>query len=289
MAKTTKKRGLGKGLEALIPQINIVEEEVTGDIVKDIPINKIYPNPHQPRKDFKKEAIESLAQSIKNHGLIQPIIVTEQQDGYMIIAGERRWRASKSIEVKEVSCIVRQHSEQQLIEIALIENIQREDLNVIEEGEAYKYLIDRYKVTQDQLAEAMGKSRPYIANILRLLQLHSDIIDMIKEGRITGGHGRALLSISNPQEQYQIALKVESEKLSVRQVEELVKSLNNSNKKEKTEKKKEFFIIEIEENLKSLFGTKVNITKGRKKGKIEIEYYNEGDLERILSLLEKNH
>ncbi|SDL15258.1 ParB/RepB/Spo0J family partition protein [Natronincola ferrireducens] len=295
MAKPNKKKGLGKGLQALIPQINalefeIVEEAVKEDRIKNISINKIYPNPQQPRKDFNKATIEELAASIKTHGLIQPIVVIEKEEGFMIIAGERRWRAGKEAELKELPCIIRKDNEQQLMEIALIENLQREDLNIIEEAKAYKYLIDTYSITQDQLGEAIGKSRPYIANILRLLQLDSRIIDMIREGQITAGHARALLSIHNLQEQYQLALKIEREQLNVRQVEEMVRNLLNPKKKPKEQKRtKDAIIIDIEENLKRRFGTKVNIMKGRKKGKIEIEYYNDGDLERILSLLEETN
>jgi len=183
-----------------------------------------------------------------------------------------------------------QHDERQLMEIALIENIQREDLNVIEEAKAYKYFIDTYNITQEELSEAIGKSRPYISNILRLLNLDEKIIEMIKDGKITAGHGRALLGIKDLEKQYEIAQKIESEKLSVRQVEQLVKNLANTKKeeKEKKEKTKDILIIEIEENLKRYFGTKVNIIEGRKKGKIEIEYYNDGDLDRILNLLEEN-
>lgn len=293
MTKAVKKKGLGRGLQALIPQLSgveIVEEIVKEDSIKNININKIFPNENQPRKDFNKEALEELAESIKAHGLIQPIVVLEKEEGYMIIAGERRWRAARNAGLKELPCIVKKHNEQQLMEIALIENIQREDLNIMEEAKAYKYIIDTYKVTQDQLGEALGKSRPYIANILRLLQLDNRVIDMIKEGKISAGHGRALLSIDSGDKQFEIAKRIEEEHLNVRQVEELMRNLSNPNKKEKDKKKeKDFMLVKFEEDLKRFFGTKVNITKGRKKGKIEIEYYNEGDLERILSLFETSN
>ncbi|AOY75404.1 ParB/RepB/Spo0J family partition protein [Clostridium formicaceticum] len=292
MTKPVKRKGLGKGLQALIPQINttnIVEEALQEDRVQIVDINSIYPNENQPRKQFHQEALQELAESIEKYGLIQPIVVTEKEKGFMIIAGERRWRATRIAGLKEIPCIIKKYTEQQLMEVAIIENIQREDLNIIDEGRAYKYLIDRYQVTQDQLAEAVGKSRPYIANILRLLQLDPRIIDMIKEGKLTGGHGRALLSIQDLEKQYEVALKVEKEDFNVRQVEELVRNMTESSKKSKEiTKKKDFQIFEIEENLKNFFGTKVTITNGKKKGKIEIEYYNEGDLERILSLLEAN-
>lgn len=290
MAKT-KKRGLGKGLEALIPDmisLNIVEEKINDEKIQILSIDKIYPNPNQPRKNFDEGSMEELANSIKAYGIIQPIIVTEDAKGYMIIAGERRWRAAKTIELKEVPCIVKHYNEKQLLEVSLIENLQRQDLNVIEEAKAYEYLINQYKITQEQLSEALGKSRSYLANILRLLRLDKRVIDFIIEGKISGGHGRTILSIESNDNQYELAQKIISEGLSVRQVEELVKELNNTRKidnKIDKNKTKDVFLVEIEENLKSLFGTKVNIIKGAKKGKIEIEYYNEDDLERIISLL----
>ncbi len=290
MAKP-RKRGLGKGLEALIPDmvsLNIVEEKVTDEKVQMLPVEKIYPNPNQPRKTFREDSINELASSIKAHGIIQPIIVIEDKQGYMIIAGERRVRAAKSIGLKEVPCIIKHYNQKQLLEIALIENLQRQDLNVIEEAMAYEYLINQYKVTQEELSEALGKSRSYISNILRLLRLDKRVIDLIIDGKISGGHGRTILGIESKDNQYELAKKIISEELSVRQVEKLVKELNNKNdenKKKTKDKPKDIFLIAIEENLKSLFGTKVNIINGAKKGKIEIEYYNEDDLERILSLL----
>lgn len=292
MAKP-RKRGLGKGLEALIPDmvsLNIVEEKVNEERVQMIPIEKIYSNPNQPRKTFDPIGIEELANSIKVNGIIQPIIVSEDAKGYMIIAGERRWRASRSINLKEVPCIVKHYSEKQLLVVSLIENLQRKDLNVIEEARAYQYLIDQYHITQEQLSEAIGKSRSYLANILRLLRLDQRVIDLIIDGKISAGHGRTILAIESKDNQYELAQKIISEGLSVRQVEELVKELNNgakreNKKRENKTKTKDIFLVEIEENLKSLFGTKVNIIKGAKKGKIEIEYYNEEDLERIIGLL----
>jgi len=292
MAKA-KKRGLGKGLEALIPDmigLSIMEENVHGERIQTIDIDKIHPNPDQPRKNFDKESIEELSNSIKAHGIIQPIIAVGDSEGYMIIAGERRWRAAKNIDLKEVPCIIKYYEGKQLLEISLIENLQRKDLNVIEEARAYRYLINKYNVTQEQLSEALGKSRSYIANILRLLKLDERVIDYIIEEKISGGHGRAILSIEPNENQYKLAQKIISENLSVRQVEQLVKNLTNPVEKDKQQAKskpKDAFLIEIEKNLKSLLGTKVNITKGAKKGKIEIEYYNEEDLERIINLLSR--
>ena len=284
-----KKRGLGKGLEALIPEIVTfnVEEDVN-EKIQNIKINKVYPNPNQPRKEFDDESIKELAHSIKLHGFIQPIVVNSRDNGYMIIAGERRWRAAMELRLTEVPCVIRKYNENQIMEIALIENLQREDLNVIEEAIAYKHIIDKYNVTQEQLSEALGKSRPYIANTLRLLQLDKRIIEMVKEGKLTGGHGRALLRISESQKQFEVALKVVEEKLNVRQVEELVAMLLIPQvKNEKKPKIKDIIIVDIEEGLKKLFGTKVTIINGNKKGKIEIEYYSEEDMERILEMFEK--
>ena len=288
-----KKRGLGKGLEALIPDmvgLDIIEESVHGEKVQIIDIDKIHPNPDQPRKNFDKDSIEELSISIEKHGIIQPIIVVKDSEGYMIIAGERRWRAAKNIDLKEIPCIIKHYEGKQLLEISLIENLQRKDLNVIEEAKAYRYLIDRYGVTQEQLSRALGKSRSYIANILRLLRLDERVIDYIIEDKMSGGHGRAILSIEPDENQYKLSQKIISESLSVRQVEQLVKSLTNpveKNEQRAKSKPKDTFLIEIEKNLKSLLGTKVSITKGAKKGKIEIEYYNEEDLERIINLLSR--
>ena len=292
MTKPARKKALGKGLQALIPQLNTIEvyeEEVKEDRIRNIDINKIFPNKQQPRKDFNKESLQELSESIKTHGLIQPIVVAEEKEGFIIVAGERRWRAARAANLKEIPCIVKKYKQQNLMEIALIENIQREDLNIVEEASAYKYIIDTYQVTQEQLGVAIGKSRSYIANILRLLQLDNRVIEMIKEGKISAGHGRALLSINSDDKQYEMAKRIVEKQLNVRQVEELMRNLLNSKKKEKKKKEKDFMITKFEEDLKSYFGTKVNITRGRKKGKIEIEYYNDGDLERILALLHTNN
>ena len=290
MTRSNKKRGLGRGLQALIPELktmDLIEEVEDEEKIKKISINKIYPNKHQPRKNFNEETLKELADSIKIYGLIQPIVVTEREDGFMIISGERRWRAARIAELKEIPAIVTDYDERQLMEIALIENIQRDDLNAIEEANAYKYLMDTYKVKQEEIAEAVGKSRPYITNILRLLQLDNRIIEMIKNEEITPGHGKALLGIDDHNIQHELALKIINDKLSVRQIEELVRNLNKPIKKDKKEKPKDIFLLEIEENLKRFFGTKVNIVKGKKKGKIEIEYYNDEDLDRIVNLLEE--
>lgn len=291
MAKV-KKRGLGKGLEALIPDLislDTIEESSHENRIQMLETDKIYPNPNQPRKYFDEDGIVDLSNSIKVHGIIQPIIVAKDGGRYIIIAGERRWRAAKHIDLEEVPCIVKNYTGKQLLEVALIENLQRRDLNPIEEAQAYRYLINQYKVTQEGLSEALGKSRSYIANILRLLKLDKRVIDLIVKGQISAGHGRAIISIEPGENQYKLAEKIIDEGLSVRQVEQLVKELTNPIKspphRQNKYKAKDVFIIEIEESLKSLLGTKVSIVKGAKKGKIEIEYYNDEDLERILGLL----
>ncbi|SCY62708.1 ParB/RepB/Spo0J family partition protein [Alkaliphilus peptidifermentans] len=286
-----KKRGLGKGLEALIPEMKTftIEEELKQEEkILLININKIYPNIHQPRKDFDIDSINELAESIKAHGIIQPIIVTKRDDGYMIIAGERRWRAAKSIQLTEMPCIVREYEEGQLVKVALIENIQRQDLNSIEEAFAYKQIIDEYSVTQEKLADALGKSRPYIANTLRLLQLDERIIDMIKKGVLSSGHGRTLLRIENKDKQFILANRILTEGLNVRKTEELVAKESTPVKIKRKKEKKNYILTDIEDNLKNFFGTKVSILQGKKKGKIEIEYYNDDDLQRILDLLNKS-
>ncbi|MBM7615580.1 ParB/RepB/Spo0J family partition protein [Alkaliphilus hydrothermalis] len=285
-----KKRGLGKGLEALIPQTNTVhieEDSIVEGKVHNININKVYPNVNQPRKDFQQEQILELAQSIKNHGFIQPIIVMKEEKGYMIIAGERRWRAAKELQLQEIPCIVKQYEDHRILEIALVENLQREDLNVIEEALAYQQILKDYSITQEQLSEAIGKSRPYIANSIRLLNLDERVIEMIRLGQISSGHGRVLLRLDNLENQYKVAQQILEHQLNVRQLEELIEPKNTSNKKEKTSKSKDYILLEIEDSLKKRFGTKVTINKGPKKGKIEIEYYNEDDLERIVELLER--
>lgn len=286
---SAKKRGLGKGLEALIPEIvtyNVADE--ASEKIQSISINLVYPNPNQPRREFDQATISELAQSIRLHGFIQPIVVSKQERGYMIIAGERRWRAAMELKLAEIPCVVRKYDESKVIEIALIENLQREDLNVIDEAMAYKHIIDEYHTTQEQLSEALGKSRPYISNTLRLLQLDKGVIDLIREGRLSSGHARPLLRLADHKKQYELALKIIENRLSVRQVEELIAGLLTPKEVvEVKEKKKDVIIADIEESLKKLFGTKVTITNGNNKGKILIEYYSAEDMERILELFEK--
>ncbi|WFD10278.1 ParB/RepB/Spo0J family partition protein [Tepidibacter hydrothermalis] len=273
------KNRLGKGLSALIPNNNTVSSDKE---IVNLKINQIYPNKEQPRKIFDQEKLSVLSESIKNYGILQPIVVKKEEDGYMIIAGERRFRAAKIANLKEMPAVVKDLPIKDIMEIALIENLQREDLNAIEEAIAYKSLIENYKVTQEEISEAVGKSRPHITNTLRLLNLDDRVINLVEEGQITPGHGKALLRIENKNIQYEIALRIIKERLSVREVETISK--NMTDKKEIKNKKvnKDPFIVNIEDKLRDVFGTKVNILKGKKKGKIEIEYYSDEELEGIL-------
>ncbi|MFD2368932.1 ParB/RepB/Spo0J family partition protein [Brevibacillus sp. GCM10020057] len=276
-------RGLGKGLNALITS-NLIEE---GEQVKEVSISEIRPNPYQPRKEFEQSAIDELAQSIKEHGIIQPLIVRKSIKGYELVAGERRLRAAKLSGLKQVPVVVKAYTDQQLMEIALIENLQRENLNPLEEAEAYEKLIANHDYTQEQLAQRIGKSRPHVANMLRLLQLPDKIRKMVSTAALSMGHARALLAVEKDQVQLQLAKDVVEKGLSVRQLEELVKQLNVSREtKKKKPAKNEPVLVEIEERLRSLFGTSVKIKKGNKRGKIEIDFYSQEDLQRIIDLLQ---
>ncbi|EQF22408.1 stage 0 sporulation protein J [Clostridioides difficile CD160] len=282
--KSKRSNRLGRGLSALIPEI---KGETSEKEIVNIDIDEIYPNEVQPRKQFDEEKIKVLSDSIKNYGVLQPIVVKkDENDKYMIIAGERRFRASKLANKSKIPAIIKDIDMKDIMEIALIENLQREDLNSIEEALAYKSLIEHYNVTQEEISEAVGKSRPHITNTLRLLNLGQDVIEMIDSGRITAGHGKALLRIVDKDLQLQIAKKIEEEELSVREVENIAKKISE-NKEEvpKKSKPKDVFILDVEDKLRNIFGTKVNISKGKKKGKIEIEYYNDDDLNSIVSML----
>lgn len=281
---TAKKSALGKGLGALIPEIDKTVPEENMNSVKEIDINHIYPNEEQPRKNFDDEKLNLLAQSIRDHGIIQPVLVKKEGEYYKIIAGERRWRAARIAGLKKIPVIEKELSETETMEISLIENLQREDLNPIEEAIAYKKLIDEFGFTQEKIASRIGKSRPAIANSLRLLNLDSKVMEYLIDGTLSEGHGRVLVSIDDKKLQYELAKKIIDENLNVRQTEKLISSLQNKNKKSKAKPKKEIFIKDIEERLKHILGTKVTINKGRKKGKIEIEYYSDEDLERIIDM-----
>lgn len=297
------KRGLGKGLDSLIP--NKVEEEkktsekkVTDhkEVTEEGPvtmvnITKVEPNREQPRKNFDEDALEELAESIKQFGLLQPILVQDRKTYYEIIAGERRWRASKKAGLKEVPVIIRNYSEQEIVEISLIENIQREDLNPIEEALAYKRLLTEFNLKQDEVAERVSKSRTAVTNSMRLLKLCDNVQQMIIDDMISTGHARALITIEDPEQQYALAQQIFDEKLSVRDVEKLVKNLNKPAKLKKqavTDKSLEAVYQDIEENLKQKLSTKVSITpKGNGAGKLEIEFYSHEDLEKIMDLLSR--
>ena len=290
-------RGLGKGLDALIPNVtsdtkgksaaNVIEEKKEPDTV--VKITKIEPNREQPRKNFDEDALQELADSIKQFGLLQPILVQDRKTYYEIIAGERRWRAAKLAGLKEVPVIIRDYTEQEIVEISLIENIQREDLNPIEEALAYKRLLTEFHLKQDEVAERVSKSRTAVTNSMRLLKLCDEVQQMIIDDMISSGHARALISIENPEEQYNIAQKIFDEKLSVRDVEKLVKNLNKPEKVKKepvTDKALEAVYQDLEEKLKQSLGTKVSIaSRGDGAGKLEIEFYTHDDLEKITDLL----
>lgn len=246
----------------------------------EIDVDLIKENRNQPRKEFNDDALIELGMSIEENGLIQPIIVTKGQDGYELVAGERRLRASKLVGMKTIPAIVKDISLEKSAKLALIENIQREDLNPIEEARAYKNLMEKYKLTQEDLSNELGKSRSYIANSIRLLRLDEKVIDHIVEGKITRGHGRALLSIDNKEEQLEVANRILEEKLNVREVESIGRDIREN--KDKSQSKEVDIILDLEEKLMKKLGTKVKIKHSNKRGKIEIEYYGNKDLERIL-------
>lgn len=279
-----RSKRLGKGLSALIPEIN---EEIDKREITQIKLNNIRPNKNQPRKEFDEERIKSLSNSIKSLGVLQPIVLKPiEDDNYMIIAGERRYRASVMAGKEDIPAVIRDIPIKEIMEIALIENLQREDLNAIEEALAFKSLIENYKVTQEELSELVGRSRPHITNTIRLLNLDEKVIRMIENSKITPGHGKALLRIENKEKQLEIANRIVEENLSVREVEEIAKKIIENNEVEKKNKKeKDIYIIDVEEKLSDLFGTKVNISKGKKKGKIEIIYNDEEELNDILSIM----
>lgn len=315
-----KKNGLGKGLDSLIPKNNniksttttkekvgntnqketskevetiiekvvetVIEEKIVYDTEK-VKISLVEPNREQPRKQFEEDALLELSESIKLHGILQPLIVVKKQDYYEIIAGERRWRAAKLAGLKEVPVIVKDYTELEIVEVALIENIQRENLNPIEEALAYKKLLVEYNLKQDEIAEKVSKSRTAVTNTMRLLKLNEKVQQMIIDEMISTGHARALLAIDDEEFQYQLAQKIFDEKLSVRDVEKLIKEVKKP-KKEKAEKEineNEFIYNDIQDKMHQVLGTKVNIKHKNNKGKIEIEYYSEEELEHIFDLL----
>ncbi len=287
---STKKRGLGKGLSALISDKvaveNLLNEEHDHEKIDLLDIGLIYPKKDQPRQYFDDASLNDLASSIEKNGIIQPIIVRKKDDHYEIVAGERRWRASKAINLREIPVIIRDIDEESAAKISLIENVQRENLNPIEEASAYKNLMVNYSLKQEELGEAVGKSRTYISNSIRLLNLDKRVIDLLYDGKLTSGHGKVLLGITDKEQQYKAAQRIVDLGLNVRETETEVKQAKSISKIKKL-KPKEAYIKDIEENLMSSLGTKVFLNPGKKKGKIEIEYYGDDDLERLIELLTK--
>lgn len=294
-----KKKGLGKGLDSLIPDnksMKSVTSEKTVESKEDaaaksgvqvMKINEVEPNRDQPRKNFDEDALLELSDSIKQFGVLQPLLVRKRKDYYEIIAGERRWRAAKLAGVKEVPVIEKEYTDQEILEIGLIENIQRENLNPIEEAIAYKRLLEEFNLKQDEVAERVSKSRTAVTNSMRLLKLSDKVQQMIIDDMISTGHARALLAIDDPELQYTLANKIFDEKLSVRETEKLVKEIKNPKEpKEKKPVANSFIYQDLEEKMKSVFGTKVSIaSKGKGKGKIEIEYYSDDELEHLFDMM----
>ena len=283
-----KKFGLGKGLGALIPEDNNIKEEKKekGGII-NIELKDIKANKKQPRKFFDNNKLNELAESVKEHGIIQPLILKKEEKGYSIIAGERRYRAAKIAELTEVPALIMDISDEKLLQVSLIENIQREDLNPIEEGLAYERLLKEFALTQEELSKTMGKSRTAITNTMRLLKLDDRVKEYVMEGVISEGHGRAILPLEN-KAQYEIAQKIIDNSLSVRETEKLVKKILNDAVEEKTsERRKPLnpYYKDVRDRLQDHFGTKVNLNANKNKGKIEIEYYSEEDLQRILDII----
>ncbi len=293
-------RGLGKGLDSLIPDAvgeakakkESEESKASGDAGSQealVKITAVEPNRKQPRKNFDEDSLQELADSIRQVGVIQPILVQDRKDHYEIIAGERRWRAAKLAGLKEVPVIIRDYTEQEIMEISLIENIQREDLNPIEEAQAYKRLLTEFNLKQDEVAERVSKSRTAVTNSMRLLKLTDKVQQMVIDEMISTGHARAILGIEDPEEQYEVAQRIFDEKLSVREVEKLVKNLHKPEKpKNKLNDDVTMQVIyqDIEDKLKQRLSTKVTVTsKGEGSGKIEIEFYNHEDLDRLLDII----
>ena len=301
------KRGLGRGLSNLIPTDDTIEDvstktskqtktssavktEVVKKVEQTLNINRIEPNKNQPRKEFNEDALQELADSIKQFGVIEPLVVVKRKGYYELIAGERRWRAARLAGLKEVPVVIKDYDDQQIVEIALIENIQREDLNPIEEAHAYEHLIQEFNLTQDEVAERVSKSRTTVTNALRLLKLTEKVQQMLIDDMLSTGHVRALITIADPQLQYETAMYIFDKKLSVRETESYVKKLLNKKPKDKPAEKEDpelsFLYKALENRLKESLGTKTTIkAKTKDSGKIEIEYYSQEDLERITQLL----
>jgi len=276
-----EKKALGKGISALIPEA--APEAHNQERVIRIPLGKIKPNPFQPREHFEDESLQELTRSIKEKGVIQPVLVRRQGDYYELIAGERRYRAAKSLNLNEIPVIIREAADQDSLELSLIENIQRQDLNPIEEARAYHYLIGKFNLTQDKLSEILGKSRPAIANIIRLLKLPQEIQEEIKKGRISFAHGRALLEIEDLNQQRRLCQEIISNRLSVRELENLIKLRRPKINKQRTGEfnNRDTYTAVLEEELQHILATKVRVIRKKKRGHIVIEFYSQEDLDRI--------
>lgn len=289
-----KNRGLGKGLEALFSNSEIDTKEINSEKADEIKaqgiefidINNIKPNENQPRKSFDDEKLQELANSIKEHGLIQPVILRQAEKGYEIVAGERRWRACRKAGLKEIPCMIKDLTDEQNMLVAIIENMQREDLNPIEEAEGLNQMISSFGMTQEEVSKSVGKSRPYITNSLRLLKLPQEVRNMVSEGKLTTGHARAIAGIGDQEKQIKLAEFVLQKELSVREIEKLIKEEHSSKKKNPRRKaEKSADVKRVEEDLKHIMGTKVNLNQSGRKGRIEIEYYSRDELERLIELL----
>jgi ParB family chromosome partitioning protein len=292
-------KGLGRGIGNLIPdddkkEENVVVKEVVKEVVVKEPaetkvrISQIEPNRDQPRKMFDEDALIELSESIKQYGVLQPLLVQKKDNYYEIIAGERRWRAAKLAGIKEIPVVIKDYSDQEVMEIALIENIQREDLNPIEEARAYQRLIKDYRLKQDEVAEKVSKSRAAITNSLRLLKLDKRVQEMVMEGRLSNGHARTIISIEDGDKQYALAQRIFDEKLSVREVEKLMREMDKPEKAPKELPENDFVYRDLEEKLSKSLGTQVSIkNKKNNKGKIEIQYFSQAELERIIYALPK--
>lgn len=292
-----KKGGLGpkgKGLDALFDsEIKSVSHQVSKDTVQLIDINKIEPNRLQPRKQFEENALEELAESIKQYGVIQPVVVKAVEDYYELIAGERRWRASKIAGIKKIPAIIKEYDSEKIFEIALVENLQREDLNPMEEAAGYKKISEDFGLNQEEIAKRVGKSRSAVANAMRLLNLDERVQNFVKEGKISSGHARALLAVEDKDMQFEMAERIIEDDLSVRNTEAMVKlyvSKKEETKEEVKQKPSKFntaVFAEAADRLKNVLGTKVKLTSKQNKGKIEIEFYSDDDLDRLLGLINK--
>lgn len=292
-----KKKGLGRGLESLFgfyedESNNIITKQeekrnTTADGVSELEIDKIYPNPNQPRKHFDEEALKELASSIKIHGVIQPLVVNKENDGYMIIAGERRWRASKQAGLSKVPVVIKNYTEKQVKEISIIENLQREDLNPIEAARAIKQLMDEYNLTQEVVSDRIGKSRSNVANTLRLLSLYPDVIKMVEDGKLSSGHARSLVVIDDVNEQLRLAKKAVEGKLSVRDLEKAVKAYLNPDRDKKVKSNEQSLELkELINDMQRVFATKVSAIGNDNKGRIYIDYYTRDDLDRLAEMID---